>query len=298
MHTIRKGVIPAAGLGTRFLPATKAVPKEMLPLVDKPTIQYIVEEAVDSGLEDILFVTSQGKSAIEDHFDYDFVLDHTLRSRGKTDLLKVVRRVAEMVSVSSVRQKKPLGLGHAVLAAEPFVGGEPFAVFLGDDVIQSDVPAMHQMIQMYARFPGTFIAVREVAPETVSRFGIVAGEPVEGTDGRLLRVDRMVEKPAVEAAPSNLAILGRYLLMPEIFDSLRGVKPGAVGEIQLTDGIASLAARGLPVYAYRFRGTYYDAGDKLGYLRATVELALQHEEIGAAFGEYLRGLKILLEKQS
>ena len=296
MHTIRKAVIPAAGLGTRFLPATKAVPKEMLPLVDKPTIQYIVEEAEASGLEDVLFITGRGKSAIEDHFDQDPGLEHTLRKRGKIDQLDLISRIARMVSVSSIRQNEPLGLGHAILMAELFVGRDPFAVFLGDDVIQSDVPAMQQMLEMNTRFPGIFVAVQEVPEATVSRFGIVAGEVVEGTEGRLLRVDRMVEKPEPEAAPSNLAIVGRYLLTPEIFSSLHSVTPGAGGEIQLTDGIVSLMKAGLPIFAYRFKGTYYDAGDKLGNLKATIEVALRHEEIGPAFHEYLQELMVTLKE--
>ncbi len=292
MNTVRKGVIPAAGLGTRFLPATKAIPKEMLPIVDKPTIQYVVEEAVASGLEDILFVTSKGKSSIEDHFDYDFMLDQMLERRGKKELLETVRQVSNLVSVASVRQKEPLGLGHAVLVSEPFVGQEPFAVFLPDDIIDHEVPAMGQMLEVFREHPGSILAVQEVPPDMVSRYGIVAAKAVEGSGDRLLRVEEMVEKPAAGEAPSNLAIMGRYVLMPEIFESLRSTRPGAIGEIQLTDGIAGLIDRGDPVYAYRFEGKRYDAGDKLEYLIATVEMALKHEDLGAAFRDYLQGLKL------
>ena len=292
MIRVRKGVIPAAGLGTRFLPATKAIPKEMLPIVDKPTIQYVVEEAVASGLEDILFVTGRGKSAIEDHFDYDFMLDQMLERRGKKELLEIVRQVSSMVSVASIRQKKPLGLGHAVLVSEPFVGHEPFAVFLGDDIIEHEIPAMRQMLTVFRQHPGSILAVQEVAPEAVSRYGIVGAQRVEGSEGRLLRVENMVEKPDPAQAPSNLAIMGRYVLMPEIFESLRNTRPGAIGEIQLTDGIAGLVDRGDPVYAYRFRGKRYDAGDKLEYLIATVEMALKREDVGADFRKYLQSLDL------
>ncbi len=292
MNTVRKGVIPAAGLGTRFLPATKAIPKEMLPIVDKPTIQYVVEEAVASGLQDILFVTSKGKSSIEDHFDYDFMLDQMLEKRGKKELLETVRQVSSMVSVASVRQKEPLGLGHAVLVSEPFVGHEPFAVFLGDDIIEHEVPAMRQMLTVFREYPGSIVAVQEVPPDMVSRYGIVGAQAVAGSGDRLLRVEEMAEKPAAGKAPSNLAIMGRYVLVPEIFESLRSTRPGAIGEIQLTDGIAGLIDRGYPVYAYRFQGKRYDAGDKLEYLIATVEMALKREDIGAAFREYLQGLKL------
>ena len=292
MNTVRKGVIPAAGLGTRFLPATKAIPKEMLPIVDKPTIQYVVEEAVASGVEDILFVTSKGKSSILDHFDYDFMLDQMLERRGKKELLETVRHVSNMVSVASVRQKEPLGLGHAVLVSEPFVGHEPFAVFLGDDIIEHEVPAMRQMLEVFREHPGSILAVQEVPPDKVSRYGIVAAQVVAGSGDRLLRVEETVEKPAVGEAPSNLAIMGRYVLMPEIFESLRSTQPGAIGEIQLTDGIAGLIDRGYPVYAYRFQGKRYDAGDKLQYLMATVEMALKREDLGAAFREYLQNLNL------
>ena len=292
MNTVRKGVIPAAGLGTRFLPATKAIPKEMLPIVDKPTIQYVVEEAVASGLEDILFVTSQGKSAIEDHFDYDFMLEQMLERRGKKELLETVRQVSNMVSVASIRQKVPLCLGHAVLVAEPFVGHQPFAVFLADDIIEHEVPAMRQMLAVFQEHPGSILAVQEVPPDRISRYGIVGAQAVEGSGERLLRVEEMVEKPAPEEAPSNLAIMGRYVLMPEIFESLRSTRPGAIGEIQLTDGIAGLIDRGYPVYAYRFQGKRYDAGDKLEYLIATVEMALKRKDVGAAFREYLQSLKL------
>ena len=292
MKRVRKGVIPAAGLGTRFLPATKAIPKEMLPIVDKPTIQYVVEEAVASGVEDIVFVTGRGKTAIEDHFDYDFRLDQMLERRGKKKLLETVRQLSSMVSVVSVRQKEPLGLGNAVLVSEPFVGNEPFAVFLGDDIIEHEVPAMRQMLEVFRERPGSILAVQEVPPDRVSRYGIVGAKAVGGSGDRLLRVEEMVEKPTPQEAPSNLAIMGRYLLMPEIFESLRSTSAGAIGEIQLTDGIAGLIARGHPVYAYRLQGKRYDAGDKLEYLMATVEMALKHKDIGAPFREYLHSLEL------
>jgi len=292
MSTVRKGVIPAAGLGTRFLPATKAIPKEMLPIVDKPTIQYVVEEAVDSGLKDILFITSRGKSAIEDHFDSDFMLDYMLEARAKPELLETVRRVADLVSVTSVRQKAPLGLGHAVLVSEPFVGDEPFGVFLGDDIIESEIPAMQQLLDVFGENSGSILGVQEVEPAAVSRYGIVKTVPVDGNAGSLLRVVDVVEKPALSEAPSNLAIMGRYILMPEIFQSLRQTTTGAIGEIQLTDGIRGLIERGYPVFAHRFHGRRYDAGDKLEHLIATVELALKHKEVGPEFRDYLRHLKL------
>ncbi len=293
MTNLLKAVIPAAGMGTRFLPATKAIPKEMLPIVDKPAIQYVVEEAVASGFHDILFVTSQGKSAIADHFDYNFQLDTELKKNGKRDLLNLVTGISEMIAVSSVRQKRPLGLGHAVLAAEPFVGSEPFGVLLGDDIIDNTLPAMQQLANVFDVLPGMIVAVQEVEGENISRYGVVDAEPVAGRfGGRLYKVRGLVEKPKPEEAPSNLAIIGRYILTGDIFDSLRRTQPGADSEIQLTDGIRSLVDRGHDLYAYRFEGVRYDAGDKLQFLIATVEMALKREDLSEPFREFLRGLNL------
>ena len=290
---IRKAVIPAAGLGTRFLPATKAIPKEMLPIVDKPMIQYVVEEAVGSGLDNILFVVGQGKESIADHFDYDFELDQTLAEKKKVDLSRVVSRIAELITVSTVRQKKPLGLGHAVLVAAPFVGDEPFGVFLGDDIIEADYPAMRQMMDVYTDHPGAVLAVQEVPWDVVSRYGIVDAEAVEGPDGsRLYRVKDVVEKPERTKAPSNLAIIGRYILPPAIFGCLETTSPGAMGEIQLTDGVRALIHSGNSVWAYRFQGTRYDAGDKLEFLMATVTMALAREDLGRPFRDFLKSLRL------
>jgi UTP--glucose-1-phosphate uridylyltransferase len=297
---IRKAVFPAAGLGTRFLPATKAQPKEMLPLVDKPVIQYVVEEAVASGIESIIIVTGRGKSAIEDHFDVAFELEHLLEERGKVDLLKQVRSITDLVKVSYVRQKEPLGLGHAILMARDFVGHEPFAVFLGDDIISARVPVMRQMMSIYDRCGCSVIAVEKVSRERTSDYGIVAGRPADGHLGaghggpagdHLLRISDLVEKPPPDKAPSNLAIIGRYILMPEIFGHLERTAAGRGGEIQLTDGLKSLL-REQDIYAYSFEGTRYDTGDKQGFLRATVEFALRRPDLGASFREYLKGLDL------
>jgi len=293
MKHVRKAVIPAAGMGTRFLPATKAIPKEMLPIVDKPTIQYVVEEAVQSGFEDILFVTSQNKYAIEDHFDYNFELERSLEEQGKTELHKMVSEISQMITISSVRQKKPLGLGHAVLVTEPFVGDEPFGVFLGDDIIDHEVPCMKQLLDVYKdRGGASVIAVLEVPPDTVSHYGIVSIRPVSGSpEDRVYEVQDLVEKPDAASAPSNLAIIGRYVLTPGIFNALRQTKPGAGGEIQLTDGLRNLL-KSEPVYAYRFKGERYDAGNKLEYLIATVDFALRRKDIGKAFRDYLKSLDL------
>ena len=299
---IRKAVFPAAGLGTRFLPATKAQPKEMLPLVDKPVIQYVVEEAVASGIESIIIVTGRGKSAIEDHFDVAFELEHLLEERGKVALLKQVRSITDLIKVSYVRQKEPLGLGHAILMARDFVGHEPFAVFLGDDIIEAQVPVMRQMMSVYDRCGRSVIAVERVSRERTADYGIVAGQPADGHLGaggkrrgpggdRLLRIDDLVEKPPPEKAPSNLAIIGRYILMPEIFGHLERTAAGSGGEIQLTDGLKSLL-REQDIFAYSFEGTRYDTGDKLGFLRATVEFALRRPDLGASFRAYLKDLDL------
>jgi UTP--glucose-1-phosphate uridylyltransferase len=292
MVRIRKAVIPAAGMGTRFLPATKAIPKEMLPIVDKPTIQYVVEEAVQSGFEDILFVTSQYKGAIEDHFDYNYELEKTLEQQNEGELLGIVQNVSRMITVSSVRQKRPQGLGHAVLTTEPFVGNEPFGVFLGDDIIDSDIPCMRQLVEIFSKREASVVAVLEVPWECVSLYGVVSVSPVEGdAEGRLFRVDDMVEKPSQALAPSNLAIIGRYVLTPGVFASLKATAPGRGGEIQLTDGLRNLLKHE-PVYAYRFKGRRYDAGNKLEYLMATVDFALRREDLGAGFRDYLKSLAL------
>ncbi|MBM3796281.1 MAG: UTP--glucose-1-phosphate uridylyltransferase GalU [Acidobacteria bacterium] len=289
---VRKAVFPAAGLGTRFLPATKAMPKEMLPLVDKPLIQYGVEEAMDSGLSNILIITGRGKTAIEDHFDVSFELKDLLERKGKTDLLRQVRNVSDMIDVSYVRQKEALGLGHAVLRAKELVGHEAFAVVLSDDVIDAETPCLRQLLDIHEFFGATVVALMEVPKEQISAYGVVDGEPVDhhGAKNRLYRIRSMVEKPKVEDAPSNLAIIGRYVLVPEIFQSLESIEPGAGGEIQLTDGLKHLL-RNRPVYGYRFEGKRFDAGDKLGFLQATVEFALRRPDLGGPFRDYLRGLK-------
>jgi UTP--glucose-1-phosphate uridylyltransferase len=290
---VRKAVFPAAGLGTRFLPATKAMPKEMLPLVDKPLIQYGVEEAIHSGIPNMIIVTGRGKTAIEDHFDVSFELEHLLESRGKMDLLSVVHNVSDMIDVSYVRQKEALGLGHAVLRARELVGPEPFAVVLSDDVIASEIPCLRQLLDIHEFFAAPVLAVMEVPRESLSSYGVVDAEPIahKGSKDRLYRIRDMVEKPKASEAPSNLAIIGRYVLTPEIFDCIAAVEPGSGGEIQLTDGLKRLL-RSRPVYAYRFEGTRYDAGDKLGFLKATVEFALMRPDLGESFRDYLKGLKL------
>jgi UTP--glucose-1-phosphate uridylyltransferase len=290
---VRKAVFPAAGLGTRFLPATKAQPKEMLPLVDKPLIQYGVEEAVRSGIQSILIVTGRGKSAIEDHFDVSAELEHALEARGKQELVAAVRSISDMVDFAYVRQKEALGLGHAVLRARDLVGGEPFAVVLSDDVIESEVPCLRQLLDVYEFFGASVLALMEVPPEQVSAYGIVAADPVEhhGRRDRLYRIHNLVEKPTPAEAPSQLAIIGRYVLTPEIFACLEATEPDSLGEIQLTDGLRRLLAS-RPIHGYRFEGTRYDAGDKLGFLKATVEFALRREDLGGAFREYLKSLEL------
>ncbi len=290
---VRKAVFPAAGLGTRFLPATKAQPKEMLPLVDKPLIQYGVEEALHSGVPNVIIVTGRGKTAIEDHFDVSFELEQMLESRHKSDLLKIVRSVSDMLNVAYVRQKEALGLGHAVLRAREMVAHEPFAVILSDDVIHAEVPAVRQLLDVYDFYGASVVALMEVPKEAISAYGVVDAEPVShnGEKDRLFRIRNMVEKPRPEDAPSNLAIIGRYILTPEIFDSIDAVEPGAGGEIQLTDALKHLL-RSRPIYGYKFEGTRYDAGDKLGFLRATVEFALRRSDLGAEFREYLKSLAL------
>lgn len=281
---VRKAIIPAAGLGTRFLPATKAMPKEMLPIVDKPTIQYIVEEAVESGIEDIIIVTGKGKRAIEDHFDNSFELEQNLLEKGKFDLLDEVQRSSKMADIHYIRQKEPKGLGHAIWCARKFIGNEPFAVLLGDDIVQADKPCLKQMIEQYERYRASVIGVQQVSDDEVSRYGIVDGKEIHE---RFYSVSNLVEKPRKEDAPSNIAIMGRYILSPRIFEVLDNQKPGAGGEIQLTDAIAELN-RVEQVYAYNFEGKRYDVGEKLGFIKTTLEFALQNDELKNELLDYLK----------
>jgi UTP--glucose-1-phosphate uridylyltransferase len=286
---VRKGVFPAAGLGTRFLPATKAQPKEMLPLVDKPTIQYVVEEAVASGLEEIVIVTGRGKRAIEDHFDAAFELEYFLNDRGKLEELAQIKTISELASVSYVRQKEPLGLGHAILCARPLVNGEPFGVFLGDDIIGgAPVPCMRQLLDVFDKHGGPVIAVERVPRDRIHQYGVIKGRLIAGN---VWEVEDLVEKPRAEHAPSDLAIIGRYVLTPDLFDLLAETRPDRRGEIQLTDALRALrTAR--PMYAVEFVGKRYDTGDKLGFLKATVEFALERPDLGGAFREYLKSLSL------
>lgn len=287
---VRKAVYPAAGLGTRFLPATKAMPKEMLPLVDKPLIQYGIEEAMNSGIHNILIVTGRGKTAIEDHFDVSFELEHLLESRGKKELLAAVRSVSDLIDVSYIRQKEALGLGHAVLRAKDLIGNEPFAVVLSDDVIHSNVPCIRQLLDVYEFFGSSVLALMEVPKEQISAYGVVDAAPISHS-GNVYRIRNLVEKPNADEAPSNLAIIGRYILTPEIFPSIEAIQPGSGGEIQLTDALKHLG-RSRPIYGLKFEGKRYDAGDKLGFLQATVEYALRREDLGADFRDYLKGLSL------
>ncbi len=289
---VRKAVFPAAGWGTRFLPATKAQPKEMLPLVDKPIIQYAVEEAVAAGIEQVIIVTSSQKRAIEDHFDLSFELEHLLEEKGEIEKLRQVRAISDLAQIAYVRQKEQLGLGHAVLMAKDLIGHEPFAVLLPDDVVIADRPAIGQLIHVYQQTHGSVLAVAEVSAEETSRYGIVGTTPPEDTrDPRLHLVTRVVEKPGAGTAPSNLAIIGRYILTPKIFEKLEQTQRGSGGEIQLTDAIEALMAE-QSVYAYEFEGTRYDAGTTMGWLRATVELALNRADLGPEFREHLRTLDL------
>ncbi len=290
---VRKAVFPAAGWGTRFLPATKAQPKEMLPLVDKPIIQYAVEEAVAAGIEQVIIVTSSQKRAIEDHFDLSYELEHLLEEKGDIEMLRQVRAISDLAQVAYIRQKEQLGLGHAVLMAKDLIGHEPFAVILPDDVVVGDRPCIGQLIHAYSQTHSSVVAVMEVPHEETSRYGVIASEPsVDPLDhGRLHRVTRLVEKPTPEDAPSNLAIVGRYILTPKIFDKLEQTQRGAGGEIQLTDAIADLMQE-QAVYAYEFEGIRYDAGTTMGWLKASVELALQRPDLAAEFRAYLRQLQL------
>lgn len=280
---VRKAIIPAAGLGTRFLPATKAMPKEMLPIVDKPTIQYIVEEAIQSGIEDIIIVTGKGKRAIEDHFDHSFELEQSLVEKGKFELLTKVQKSSKLVDIHYIRQKEPKGLGHAIWCARKFIGNEPFAVLLGDDIVKADKPCLQQLMEQYERYNASIIGVQHVSDEDVSRYGIVAANKI---GERFYNVTKLVEKPKQEDAPSNLAILGRYILSPKIFEVLTNQVPGAGGEIQLTDAISGLN-RYEAVYAYDFEGKRYDVGEKMGFIQTTIEFALQREELKYDLLNYL-----------
>lgn len=288
---VRKAVFPAAGLGTRFLPATKAQPKEMLPIVDKPLIQYGVEEAMHSGIQNIIIVTGRGKSSIEDHFDVSFELEQLLESKSKGDMLTMVRGISDMIDISYVRQKEALGLGHAVLRAKELVGNEPFAVVLSDDIIASDTPCVRQLLDIYEYYGASVLALMEVPNDQISAYGVVDAELVSdnGRENRLFRIRNMVEKPKPADAPSNLAIIGRYILTPEIFRCIESIQPGSGGEIQLTDALKYML-RNRPIYGLKFEGKRYDAGDKLGFLKATVEFALNRHDLGQPFREYLRTL--------
>ncbi|HET9742726.1 MAG TPA: UTP--glucose-1-phosphate uridylyltransferase GalU [Terriglobales bacterium] len=287
---VRKAVFPAAGLGTRFLPATKAQPKEMLPIVDKPIIQYGVEEALAAGCDQIIIITGRGKSAIEDHFDVSYELEKMLEERNKTELLMIVRQISDMIHVAYVRQKEAMGLGHAVLMARELVGNEPFAVLLADDVIDANPPCLRQMIEKFNETQSSIIATQQVEGPGISAYGVIDARPVNG-DARLYEVKNMVEKPKPEEAPSNLAIIGRYILTPKIFEVLDRTPLGTGGELQLTDAMR-LLLREEKMYGYRYEGTRYDAGDKLGFLKATVEFALKKPELRDQFRQYLKGMKL------
>jgi UTP--glucose-1-phosphate uridylyltransferase len=287
-----KAVFPAAGLGTRFLPATKAQPKEMMPLVDKPIIQYGVEEALAAGCDQIIIVTGRGKMAIEDHFDVSYELEKMLEERGKTDLLAIVRQISEMVHIAYVRQKEAMGLGHAVLMARELVGDQPFAVVLADDIIDAQVPCLKQMIEVYNQTGCSVLATQVVEGDAISSYGVLDAKPVPGKwNGRLFEVKDLVEKPKPEDAPSNLAIIGRYILTPAIFEMLASTELGTGGELQLTDGLRQLLKKE-KIYGFTFEGKRHDTGDKLGFLKATVEFALKRDDLGKDFRAYLKGLKL------
>ena len=289
---VRKAVFPAAGLGTRFLPATKAQPKEMLPLVDKPIIQYGVEEALASGCDQIIIITGRGKQAIEDHFDVSYELERMLEDRKKKDLLAIVRHISDLIHVAYVRQKEALGLGHAVLTARELVGDEPFAVLLADDVIDADPPCLQQMIRVFEETQSSVLATQIVEGKAISAYGVLDVKPAEGRfAGRLYEIVNMVEKPRPEEAPSNLAIIGRYILTPAVFDCLSEIQAGAGGELQLTDGMKLLLKKE-KMYAYVYQGRRHDTGDKLGFLKATVEFALKREDLGEPFRQYLKSLNL------
>ncbi len=287
-QTIRKAVFPAAGLGTRFLPATKASPKEMLPLVDKPLIQYSIEEATASGIESVLIITGRDKSSIENHFDISFELEQLLKEKGKTEMFEQVRAISEIARISYTRQKQALGLGHAIYQAKDFVGNEPFAVLLADDVVDAEKPALRQMMDVFGKYNAPVIATMQVKGEAISRFGVIDADEVEPG---VFKIKDMVEKPAFADAPSDLAIIGRYIFTPDIFETIEKTTPGAGGEIQITDAMR-LLLKSRPFYAVKLVGTRHDAGDKLGFLIATVEYALKREDLGSDFREYLKTLDI------
>jgi len=287
---VRKAIIPAAGLGTRFLPATKAQPKEMLPIVDKPTIQYIIEEAVASGIEDIIIVSGRGKRAIEDHFDKSYELEETLAKKGKYDILEEVQGISSMANIHYIRQKEPKGLGHAIYCASRFIGDEPFAVLLGDDIVNSAVPCTKQLIQAFEQKKQSVVGVQKVSTKDVEKYGII--DPIEELSDKLISVNTFVEKPSIEEAPSRYAIMGRYVLTPEIFSILAEIEPGAGGEIQLTDALKILN-ESQPIYAYNFDGIRYDVGDKFGFVKATVDFALERHDLKEQVRNYLK--EILVE---
>jgi UTP--glucose-1-phosphate uridylyltransferase len=288
---VRKAVFPAAGLGTRFLPATKAMPKEMLPLVDKPIIQYGVEEAVASGCDQIIIITGRGKQAIEDHFDVSYELEKMLEERGKTDLLQIVRQISDLIHIAYVRQKEALGLGHAVLTTRELVGDEPFAVLLADDVIDAEVPCLKQMMEVFDKMQCSVLATQVVEGPGISAYGVLEAKPVPGSNGKLYEVMNLVEKPRPEEAPSNLAVIGRYILTPTVFETLSDIKAGAGGELQLTDGLKQLLKKE-KIYGYVFEGKRHDTGDKLGFLKATVEFALKRADLGGPLRQYLKSLNL------
>jgi UTP--glucose-1-phosphate uridylyltransferase len=286
---IRKAVFPAAGLGTRFLPATKASPKEMLALVDKPLIQYVVEEAVNSGIDSILIVTGRDKAAIEDHFDISFELEKVLQERGKTETFELVRHVSELAKISYTRQKQALGLGHAIYQAKDFAEKEPFAVLLADDIVDSEKPALKQMIEVFEKYNAPVIATMQVTGEAISRFGVIDAEEIEPN---IFKIKDMVEKPAFKDAPSDLAIIGRYILTPDVFDAIERTEKGSGGEIQITDAMRLMLREEKPFYAVKLEGTRHDAGDKLGFLIATVEFALKRQDLAPEFTKYLKSLNL------
>jgi len=285
---VKKAVIPAAGFGTRFLPATKSVPKELLPIVDKPTIQYIMEEVASAGIEEVILITGREKGSIEDHFDTSSELENHLKKKGKKDLLRMVQDIAEMVTLVSVRQKEPLGLGHAILCAKKVVGNEPFAVLLGDDLIDAKIPCIRQMIDVYQKMDGALLAIQKVHRTETHLYGIIKGKKVKD---RIYHIEEMIEKPEQGKAPSNLAIIGRYILPPQIFDILERIPPDGRGEIQLTEGLRELK-KTVPIFGYEFFGDRYDAGDKLGYLQANISYGLKHPELGPKLKRYLKNIKL------
>lgn len=284
--TVKKAIIPAAGLGTRFLPATKSQPKEMLPIVDKPTLQYIIEEAINSGIEEILIITGRNKKSIEDHFDKSVELELELQQKGKTEMLEMVQEISNMVNIHYIRQKEPKGLGHAIHCAKSFIGDEPFAVLLGDDIVDSDAPCLKQLIDAYDEYKTSILGVQEVAKEDTNKYGILDCKYIED---RVYKVKDMVEKPNVEEAPSNVAILGRYIITPAIFEILENQAPGKGGEIQLTDALKTLAQHEA-IYAYNFEGRRYDVGDKLGFLEATIDFALKRDNLRDGLMEYMKNI--------